>query len=97
MRHEIEGGPETVFLVYLHQLQAFFYPTLSFHVMGQNKRKLLSIGPSRPVIWLFARSFIDRPIIPDSLFLPFYNKSPKVNLYPSRDEGLEKVISSQYF
>jgi len=76
MGHEIEGGSEPVFLIDLHQLQAFFYSIWSFYIMGQNKRKLFPIGPSRPVVGFLARTFIDRPKMPDRLCLPFCDKSP---------------------
>jgi hypothetical protein len=76
MRYEIEGGSESVILIDLHQLQAFFNSALSFYVMGHYERKLLSIGPSRPVVGFLARTFIDRPKMPDRLCLPFCDKSP---------------------
>src|SRR3990172_9036787 len=79
MGNKIEGGAETKLLFYLHQLQTFLHSALFFHVVSQNKRKLLPVGPSRPAGRRSPGTFVDRPYVPI-----FFH--PHTDVLPSKEQ-----------
>jgi hypothetical protein len=87
-RHEVEGRPETLLPVNIHQLEGPFKSLQAVDIMIQNQGEILAFRPPCPASRRFRRGWIDRPRITHELPFACRDRPTDRDLEPSGDDRL---------